>query len=144
MNILAMGASSSTQSINKKLAAFAGKSIKSATVKVLDLNDYEMPIYSIDRESYGGIPKKAQAFKELLEESDGVIISFAEHNGSYSVAFKNIMDWMSRIEGPTWSDKPFSLPLFQKNFDDHRGVLDAAANDLFEKAIKEFETSILD
>jgi chromate reductase len=38
--------------------------------------------------------------------SDAVIISFAEHNGVYATAFKNIMDWKSRIpDSKTWEDK---------------------------------------
>jgi chromate reductase, NAD(P)H dehydrogenase (quinone) len=41
----------------------------------------------------------------LVDECDAIIISIAEHNGSYSAAFKNILDWTSRLEGKTWSDK---------------------------------------
>ena len=40
---------------------------------------------------------------------DGIIISFAEHNGAYTVAFKNIFDWISRIEKVVWYNKPMFL-----------------------------------
>jgi len=108
-NIVAFGASSSSQSINKQLAEWAARQIKEAQVNLLDLNDYEMPIYSIDREKEGGIPVEAKNFKKLINEADGVIISFAEHNGSYSAAFKNILDWISRLEKPIWADKPMLI-----------------------------------
>ena len=78
-------------------------------ITLLDLNDYEMPIFSTDREMNEGIPQLAKDFKEIINESDGILISFAEHNGSYSAAFKNIFDWMSRLEKPIWSNKPMFL-----------------------------------
>ena len=107
--IVAFGASNSKNSINKKLATFAANQIENAEVTILDLNDFEMPIYGIDKEKASGIPALAHDFKAHLKNPDGIIISFAEHNGAYSVAFKNIMDWVSRIEGSTWEDKPMFL-----------------------------------
>jgi len=108
-NILAFGASSSRQSINKKWASYVASQIKNANVNVLDLNDFEMTIYSIDKEKEDGIPSKAMKFKEHIRNSDGIIISFAEHNGAYSAAFKNIFDWVSRIEKDVWGNKPMFL-----------------------------------
>ena len=90
-NIVAFGASSSQNSINRKLAHFAAQQVPNAHIKLLDLNDYEMPLYSTDREKEG-IPEKARGFKAALQGSDGIIISFAEHNGAYTTAFKNIYD----------------------------------------------------
>lgn len=107
--IVAFGASNSINSINKKLANFAAHQIENATVNLLDLNDFEMPIYGIDKEKATGIPQLAHDFKAHLKNSDGIIISFAEHNGAYSAAFKNIMDWISRIEKDTWASKPMFL-----------------------------------
>jgi NAD(P)H-dependent FMN reductase len=104
--IIALGASNSTQSINKKLATWTAHQLPNASVEVLDLNDFEMPIYSIDREKENGIHAKAEAFKAKIEQADGIIISFAEHNGSYTAAFKNVSDWVSRIDKKIWSDKP--------------------------------------
>lgn len=47
--IIAFGASSSKTSINKELATYAAHQFQNASVEVLDLNDYEMPIFSTDR-----------------------------------------------------------------------------------------------
>ncbi|MEO1515447.1 MAG: NAD(P)H-dependent oxidoreductase [Bacteroidota bacterium] len=104
--IVAFGASNSSQSINKQLATYAAHQIEGAEVQVLDLNDFEMPIYSMDREKAAGVPEAAAAFKQHLQGADGIVLSMAEHNGAYTAAFKNIFDWMSRLEGKVWENKP--------------------------------------
>ncbi len=48
MKVLAFGASNSRESINSTLAAYAAGLVNDATVELLDIHDYEMPIYSID------------------------------------------------------------------------------------------------
>ena len=80
--IIAFGASSSIHSINKKFATYAAYCVPNAQVTILDLNDYEMPIFSVDRQNNDGIPQPAHDFKDLIMSSDGIIISFAEHNRS--------------------------------------------------------------
>ena len=77
-----------------------------AEVTLLDLNDYEMPIYSIDRENEGGIPEAAHRFRDAIRSADALLMSFAEHNGTYTAAYKNIFDWASRIEGKVFAGKP--------------------------------------
>lgn len=109
MKLLAIGASSSSASINKQFASFTANQIEAAEVTHLDLNDYEMAIYSSDRETESGIPSEATKFRALIDATDGIVISFAEHNSTYSAAFKNIFDWVSRIEGKTWGDKPMFI-----------------------------------
>ena len=91
--IIAFGASSSKTSINKQFAVYAANEFKGATVEVLDLNDYEMPVFSVDKEKESGIPQLAHDFFSKIGSADLLVISFAEHNGSYSAAFKNIFDW---------------------------------------------------
>jgi NAD(P)H-dependent FMN reductase len=107
--IIAFGASSSKTSINKQLATYAANQFQNAIVEVLDLNDYEMPIFSTDRETESGIPQLAQDFYAKIGSADLIVISFAEHNGAYSTAFKNIFDWTSRINGKTFQEKPVLL-----------------------------------
>lgn len=109
MKVLAFAASSSRQSINKQLAHFAATKITGAEVELLDLNDFEMPIYSSDRENDSGIPEQAQSFFKKIGEADAIVISFAEHNGSYTAAYKNIFDWASRIDMKVYQNKPVIL-----------------------------------
>lgn len=107
--IIAFGASSSKNSINRQLATFAANQFQNASVEILDLNNYEMPIFSVDKEKENGIHPLAQEFYSKLGSADLIIISFAEHNGNYSSAFKNILDWTSRINAKTFQEKPMLL-----------------------------------
>ncbi|MFK7971813.1 MAG: NADPH-dependent FMN reductase [Bacteroidia bacterium] len=125
-NILAFGASSSRASINKQFATYAAHQVSDADVTILDLNDFEMPIYSIDKEKENGFPDLAQQFKAHIKAADGIIISFAEHNGAYSAAFKNIFDWVSRIEKDVWGNKPMLLLATSPGARGGRTVLDIA------------------
>ena len=107
--IIAFGASSSKTSINKQLATYAAHQFQNTTVEVLDLNNYELPIFSTDRETESGIPQLAQDFYAKIGSADLIVISFAEHNGAYSAAFKNIFDWTSRINAKTFQEKSMLL-----------------------------------
>ncbi|WP_430409081.1 NADPH-dependent FMN reductase [Kordia sp.] len=107
--IIAFAGSDSKTSINKQLAVYTAGLVEGATVKVLDLNDYELPLYGIDRETENGIPENAHKFLNEIKAADGIVVSLAEHNGAYATVFKNIFDWMSRIDGKLWSDKPMLL-----------------------------------
>ncbi len=95
IKILAFGGSNSKNSINKKLAKFVAGLFNDAKITLLDLNDFEMPLFSVDREA--NFPERALQFAKLIDETDLIVVSLAENNGSYSVAFKNIFDWVSRI-----------------------------------------------
>lgn len=110
MKILAFAGSNSRDSINKKLVTYVASQFDNAEVEILDLNDYEMPIFSVDREKHDGIPPLALKFAEKIDNADLLIISLAEHNSSYSVAFKNIFDWISRIKDRKhFGEKPVFL-----------------------------------
>lgn len=106
--IIAFGASNSETSINKQLATYAANQFENTSIEILDLNDYEMPIFSIDKEK-NGIPQLAHDFYNKLGTADLIIISFAEHNGVYTTAFKNIFDWTSRVNMNVFQDKPMFL-----------------------------------
>ncbi len=126
--IVAFGASTSSNSINRKLATYAAQQIKNSNIKILDLNNFEMPIYSEDSERLSGIPKEAYDFKEIIKEADGIIISFAEHNGAYTAAFKNVFDWISRIEKVVWYNKPMFLMATSEGLKGASSVLQMAYN----------------
>jgi len=106
--ILAFGGSSSRHSINKKLAVYAAGLFSEATVEVIDLNDFELPVFSVDKE--GDMPELVFQFAKKIDECDLIVLSLAEHNGSYSAAFKNIFDWTSRLpERKVFADKKMFL-----------------------------------
>jgi chromate reductase len=107
--IIAFAGSSSKTSINKQLVTYAANQFENASVEVLDLNDYEMPVFSVDKQNENGIHKLATDFYAKLGSADLIVISFAEHNGNYSTAFKNVLDWTSRINAKTFQEKEMLL-----------------------------------
>lgn len=110
MKVVAFAASTSKQSINKKLVTYAANLVPQAQVEVLDLNDYSLPLFSVDLESeLGESPQNAVAFYQKLSEADAILVSFAEHNGAYSAVFKNLLDWMTRIDRKVFHGKPTLL-----------------------------------
>ena len=128
MKVLAFAASSSKESINKKLVTYAASLLKDAEVEILDLNDYEMPLFSVDKEKELGQPDLAKAFLAKIGESDALIISFAEHNGSYSAAYKNLFDWCSRITVKVYQNKPIVMLSTSPGGRGAAGVLSHATN----------------
>ncbi|MFT5102971.1 MAG: chromate reductase, partial [Candidatus Latescibacterota bacterium] len=107
--IVAFAGSNSSTSINKQLASYAAGEIPNTDVTVLDLNDFELPMYGSDYENEHGIPQAAHDFLEHIKSADGIVVSLAEHNGAYAAVFKNSYDWMSRIDGKLWNEKPMLL-----------------------------------
>ena len=107
--IIAFGASSSKNSINKQLATYTARLFQNTSLEILDLNDYEMPIFSVDKEKENGIHPLAHKFYNKIGEADFLVISLAEHNGNYATAFKNVLDWASRINAKTFQEKPVLL-----------------------------------
>lgn len=108
MKITAFAASTSSKSINKELVKFVSDYFPNDEVNLLDLNNYEMPIYSSDRE-LEGFPKPAYSFLEAIAESDALICSLAEHNRTFTAAFKNIFDWSSRVNVKVFQNKKMLL-----------------------------------
>ena len=107
--IIAFAGSDSRTSINKQLAVYAASLVNRVNVQIIDLNDFELPLYGIDRELEHGIPDNAHKFLNIIKASDGIVLSLAEHYGAYATVFKNLFDWMSRIDNKLWSDKPMLL-----------------------------------
>lgn len=97
MKLIAFAGSSSQNSINKQLVKYAQYQFVEFETEFLDINDYEAPLYSIDRENENGIPDYIEAFAKKIDEADLVLVSLAEHNGNITAAFKNLYDWVSRI-----------------------------------------------
>jgi len=109
MKILAFAASNSRKSINKDLVRYAATLLPDDDVDIIDINDYEMPIYNIDLEEAHGIPEAASRFLDKIAQADALLISYAEHNGNYTVAYKNLFDWASRVDRKVYQDKPIVM-----------------------------------
>ena len=97
--ILAFAGSTRKGSLNQAIMKVAAEGAREAgaEVTVIDLADYQMPIFNEDEEAQYGTPEKAQAFKELLMSHDGFLIASPEYNSSYPALLKNAIDWASRM-----------------------------------------------
>ncbi len=94
MKTIAFSGSNSSKSINQQLVTYAASLTDNS--EVINLTDYDIPMYNMDIEENEGIPKNVKNLAEKLETANNLIISVSEHNGNISAFFKNILDWLSR------------------------------------------------
>ncbi len=109
MKIVAIGGSNSKVSINRRFATYAAHQFSNAIVEVLDLNDFPMPLFSVDVEKEQGSPESVDVFLNKIEQADFVVLSLAENNASFNVGFKNVFDWCSRKNPKVFQGKPMLL-----------------------------------
>ena len=125
--ILALAGSSSKKSINKKLVNWVASLFENYDTELLDLNDYEVPLFSVDYEADYGFSPRILELHHKISQSDLILISLAEHNGSYSAAFKNVFDWLSRIPNTSvFQGKSLFLMSTSPGARGGKSVLDAA------------------
>jgi len=96
--ILAFAGSNSSVSINHALVSYAASLITSHDVKVIRLTDFPLEIFSEDLEKEKGYSVDLRLLLNEIKAADGLLISVNEHNGGTSAFFKNVLDWLSRIE----------------------------------------------
>jgi len=107
--ILAFSGSSGSKSINQQLVKLAAAQLNPSQVTVIDIRDYPMPIFSTDLEETDGFPENATRLRALFTEHSGFLISMPEYNGLPPAIFKNTIDWISRMEGKIFQNKPVLL-----------------------------------
>jgi len=100
VKILAFAGSARKDSLNKKVLkiAAAGAEAAGADVTLVDLADFEMPLFNQDLESEQGMPDRVGEFKRLMIAHDGFLIASPEYNSGFSPLLKNTIDWASRSE----------------------------------------------
>jgi NAD(P)H-dependent FMN reductase len=99
--ILVFAGSARKDSFNKKLAAVAAGFVNDAggQATLVDLRDYEMPLYDGDLEEGHGVPEAAARLRAVIKEHDGLLVSCPEYNSSITPLLKNTIDWVSREDG---------------------------------------------
>ena len=95
--ILAFAGSNSSTSINQQLLENVLSRIEGHEIKRIKLTDFPLPIFSVDHEQEKGFPLNATILKNLISESDALVIAVNEHNAGPSAFFKNTIDWLSRV-----------------------------------------------
>lgn len=129
MNILAIGGSNSSTSINRKLALYAAQQIPNASITLYDISTIDLPLFSVQLEAQIGTHLIALDFASQIDQADLIVLSLAENNGSYNAGFKNLMDWTSRIKDrKTWGNKPMLLLATSPGGRGGKTVLESAKN----------------
>lgn len=95
--ILAFAGSNSPTSINHQLILNVTRRIEEYPIEVLLLREFEIPMYSTAQEKEG-IPADIKFLYERIQDFSALIISVNEHNANVSAFFKNIIDWLSRVD----------------------------------------------
>ena len=103
--VLAFTGSNSSISLNKQLLDYTMLQFSKAQFNIINLEDYNIPIYSEDIEKETGIPASVMVLKEMFSAYDAFVIASPEHNGYPSAFLKNILDWLSRIDRYTFGKK---------------------------------------
>jgi len=101
VKILAFAGSTREGSFNKILlrTAVRGAESAAASVTVIDLDNYRMPIYDSDLEAESGLPENAKKLQSLFLEHNGLLIAAPEYNSSVTPVLKNTIDWVTRWNG---------------------------------------------
>ncbi|MBE2279911.1 MAG: NAD(P)H-dependent oxidoreductase [Ignavibacteriaceae bacterium] len=102
--IFAINGSNSEWSINKKLLKSVIKHSE-VNANLLEIESLDIPIYSIQRQQKHGFPQEILELNESLNNASGFIISTPEHNGFFTAFFKNLIDWLSRLDRKVFRDK---------------------------------------
>ena len=97
--ILVLPGSTRLASHNRRLALEAARllALSNATVTLVDLADYPMPIYDGDTEEAEGPPAMAIKLAQRIAEQDGMLLVSPEYNASIPPLLKNTLDWVSRV-----------------------------------------------
>ncbi len=96
--ILAFAGSNSSTSINFKLVNYTVSLVSGHAVRTLNMVDYPFPMFSEDYERENGYSNSLIELKNDIQNVEGLILSVNEHNGNPSAYFKNLMDWLSRVD----------------------------------------------
>jgi len=96
--ILAFAGSNSSTSINFKLVKHTISLVQSHDIQILNMAEHSFPMYSEDYEKEHGFSNALMKLKDNIKKSEGIILSANEHNGNPSAYFKNVLDWLSRLD----------------------------------------------
>ena len=107
--ILAFAGSNSSTSINYQLVKHTVSLIEKHEVRSLNMANYPFPMYSEDLEKEEGYSNSLVELKNDIQRCDALIISVNEHNSNPSAYFKNVLDWLSRLERKFLLDKKVLL-----------------------------------
>lgn len=108
MQYLLLSGSLRKASFNTKLLWFAQNHLNTPQSTIIDINQYDIPLYSSDIEE-AGIPVGVQELAKKIEQAQAILIASPEYNYSISGVLKNTIDWVSRVRPMPLRKKPILL-----------------------------------
>ncbi len=87
-------ASNSKTSINREVAKKINERLD---LNIVEITEEAIPMYSPQLEAEG-IPEEIKRIYEIIKSDNKLIIFTPEYNGYTTPYFKNIFDWLSRVE----------------------------------------------
>ncbi|MBT3701874.1 MAG: NAD(P)H-dependent oxidoreductase [Alphaproteobacteria bacterium] len=101
MKILMFSGSIRAASLNLRLITLAHEIAVELghEVNLINLGDFDLPIYDGDQEDKDGLPDDVLRLKQMIAETDVLVISTPEYNGFFPGLLKNTLDWCSRAGG---------------------------------------------
>ncbi|MEM1429448.1 MAG: NADPH-dependent FMN reductase [Pseudomonadota bacterium] len=106
MKLIGMCGALRAGSFNRKLMHDAAARFGAADFTDANLR---IPLYDGDEEAANGIPSPVQTLADQIAGADAVIVACPEYNQSLTGVMKNALDWVSRVDGSPWRDKPVAL-----------------------------------
>ena len=117
--ILIVPGSARSQALSKRLAraGFAAIDRAGGVGTLIDLAQFEMPLYHAELEARDGLPEAVRRLQALIAGHDALLVASPEYNGSMTPLLVNALDWCSRVDprNPSGSglaifaDKPAGL-----------------------------------
>jgi chromate reductase len=70
--------------------------------------DLRLPLYDGDLEK-AGMPEAVTRLAAAVQAADAVVIATPEYNKALPGVLKNALDWISRVKGEPWRDRPVAI-----------------------------------
>ena len=104
--LLGFSGSLRRDSVNTRLINVAAQHFGEADFSFADLR---VPLFDADLQDEKGIPAEVEKLADQVSQADAVILSTPEYNQSMSGVIKNALDWISRVDGNPWENKPVAI-----------------------------------
>lgn len=109
LNIVTICGSLRKSSYNAALVRLL-PSLAPASMKFTPVPSYGgFPHYNFDLQDEKGFPAEVTAFADAIRAADGIVIVSPEYNWTIPGAFKNALDWVSRMKEQPFKGKPVAL-----------------------------------
>lgn len=71
--------------------------------------DLRLPLFDEDLEIAEGFPPGVLTLHAQITAADAIVIATPEYNKALPGVLKNALDWVSRVPGAAWRDKPVAI-----------------------------------